>query len=179
MDKAKFDSLSNEDKIDYINGKLANGETVIRIREDLKIGEKALQRIIKDSGYKYNQKLKRYDKQHTHVIQFEEYDKGNTHVIPNNIKDDLLEIIQMKDDLKELIKNYKERYDKGDTQVIEVVEDKGIKINLPESEIVRSTFRVNKNILDRWNAFCEEHKEFSKTNLLSSSLLEYMEKYKN
>ena len=84
----------------------------------------------------------------------------------------------MKDDLKELIKNYKEGYDKGVTQVIEVVEDKGIKINLPESEIVRSTFRVNKNILDRWNTFCEEHKEFSKTNLLSSSLLEYMEKYK-
>lgn len=179
MDRAKFESLSSEDKISYINRKLAKGETVIRIREDLNIGEKALQRIIKQSGYKYNQKLKKYEKQHTDIIHTKEYDKGNINVIPNNIKDDLLEIIQMKDDLKELIKNYKEGYDKGVTQVIEVVEDKGIKINLPESEIVRSTFRVNKNILDRWNTFCEEHKEFSKTNLLSSSLLEYMEKYKN
>lgn len=178
MDRAKFESLSSQDKMSYINGKLAKGETVIRIREDLNIGEKALQRIIKQSGYKYNQKLKKYEKQHTDIIHTNEYDKGNINVIPNNIKDDLIEIIQMKDDLKELIKSCKEGYDKEHTQVIEIVKNDGIKINLPDSEIVRSTFRVNKEVLERWNLFCEDNKEFSKTNLLSSSLLEYMDKYR-
>ena len=180
MDRVKFDSLSNEDKIDYINNRLANGETVIRIREGLNIGEKSLQRLIKDSGYKYNQKLKRYDKCVIETLQNKEYYEDNTNIIPHNLKNDLIEIIQMKDDLKELIHNYKNGYDKEHTsQVIEIVEEKGIKINLPESEIVRSTFRVNKEVLDRWNLFCEENKEFSKTNLLSSSLLEYIEKYSN
>lgn len=180
MNRAKFDSLSNEDKIDYINGKLSNGETVIRIREDLKIGEKALQRIIKDSGYKYNQKLRRYDKQHTEIIQSKEYDEYNTNIIPLNIKEDLLEIVQMKDDLKEIIKKYKEEYDKEHTSasIIEVIKDDGIRINLPNSEIVRTTVRVNKDILELWNSFCSSNGEFSKTNLLSSAMKEYMDKYK-
>lgn len=177
MDRNKFDLLSSEDKINYINEELLKGKTVIRIREDLNIGEKSLQRIIKDSGYKYNQKLKRYDKQRTEIIQTKEYDKDNTNIIPYNIKDDLIEIVQMKDDLKELIKNYKEGYDKEHTQVIEVIADEGIKINLSDSEVVRTTVRVNKDVLDKWNSFCDKHKEFSKTNLLSSCMLEYIDKY--
>ncbi len=178
MNKAKFESLSNEDKINYINEELAKGQTVTRIREDLNIGEKKLQKFIKESGYRYNQKMKKYDKCHTNSIHMNKYDTSNTNIISLNFKDDLIEIIQMKDDLKELIKNYKEGYAKENTQVIEIIENKGIKINLPDSEIVRSTFRVNKVVLERWNLFCEENKEFSKTNLLSSSLLEYMDKYR-
>lgn len=177
MDRNKFDLLSSEDKISYINEELLKGKTVIRIREDLNIGEKSLQRIIKDSGYKYNQKLKRYDKQRTEIIQTKEYDKDNTNIIPYNIKDDLIEIVQMKDDLKELIKNYKDGYDKEHTQVIEVIADEGIRINLSDSEVVRTTVRVNKDVLDKWNSFCDKHKEFSKTNLLSSCMLEYIDKY--
>ncbi|QEZ70865.1 hypothetical protein D4A35_18215 (plasmid) [Paraclostridium bifermentans] len=46
--------------ITYLNDKLNEGQTVIRIREDLGIGEKKLQKIIKESGYKYNQKLRKY-----------------------------------------------------------------------------------------------------------------------
>lgn len=178
MDRAMFDSSSNEDKICYINDRLANGETVIRIREDLGIGEKALQKIVKESGYKYNQKLKRYDKGMINTLENKEYAKDNTNIIPFNLKDDILEIVQMKEDLKEIINKYKNGYVKEHTpQVIEIVEGTCIRINLPDAEIVRSTFRVNKEILDRWNLFCEDNKEFSKTNLLSSALEEYIEKY--
>lgn len=177
MDRATFDLLSIEDKVKYINDRLANGETVIRIREDLGVGEKALQKIVKESGYKYNQKLKRYDKGMISPQELKEYDKYTTNIIPYNLKDDLIEIIQMKEDLKEIIHNYKNGYDKEHSQIIELVEDKGIKINLPDAEIIRSTFRVNKDILDKWNLFCEDNKEFSKTNLLSSALNEYVGKY--
>lgn len=178
MTRDKFDSLCSEDKIKYINKRLANGETVIRIREDLNIGEKTLQRLIKESGYKFNQKLKKYEKCHTNIIQTDRYDKDNTNIIPYDLKDNLIEIIQMKDDLKKIINHYKNRYEKERTsEVIEIVGDKGIRINLPDSEIIRSTFRVNKEVLDRWNEFCEKHKEFSKTNLLSSAMDEYIKKY--
>lgn len=177
MDRTMFDELTNEGKISYINEELIKGKTVTRIREDLHLGEKTLQRIIKESGYKYNQKLKRYVKQHTDVIQSKEYDKDNTNIIPHNFKEDLIEIINMKEDLREIIKNFKEGYDKEHTSVIEVISDEGIKINLPDAEIVRSTVRINKEVLDRWNSFCDKHKEFSKTNLLSSAMDEYINKY--
>lgn len=177
MDRNKFDLLSSEDKINYINEDLLKGKTVIRIREDLSIGEKTLQRIVKESGYKYNQKLRRYVKQHTDIIQTKEYDRDNTNILPYNLKEDLIEIVQMKEDLKELIKNYKEGYDKEHTQVIEVIKEEGIKIELPNSDVVRTTVRVNKEVLNKWNLFCKNNKEFSKTNLLSASLVEYIEKY--
>lgn len=52
--------MDNIELINKINSKLKQGNTVIRIREDLGIGEKALQKILKSSGYKYNPKLKQY-----------------------------------------------------------------------------------------------------------------------
>ena len=179
MDRTMFNELTNEGKISYINEELVKGKTVIRIREDLNIGEKTLQRLVKNLGYAYNQKLRQYVKQHTDIIQSKEYDNGNTNIIPHNLKEDLIEIINMKEDLREIIKNFKEGYDKEHTSVIEVISDKGIKVNLPDAEIVRSTVRINKEVLDRWNSFCDKHKEFSKTNLLSSCILEYIDKYDN
>ncbi|WP_195346676.1 hypothetical protein [Paraclostridium sordellii] len=176
MDRTMFDELTNEDKIHYINGELLKGKTVIRIREDLHIGEKTFQRLVKDLGYRYNQKLRQYVKQHTDIIQSKEYDIDNTFSIPR-FKEEILEILDMKNDLKEIVKSFKEGYYKEHTNVIEVVSEEGIKIELPNSDIVRTTVRVNKDILDKWNLFCEDNKEFSKTNLLSMSMKQYMDKY--
>lgn len=173
MDRNTFDSLPIEDKINYINGKLSEGETVTQIREGLNLGEKTLQRLIKKAGYSYNQKIKKYVKSSTNIIQSE---SSITNIIPN-IKDDLLEIIEMKEDLKKLIKQYKEGYDKEHTSVIEVIVENNIKIDLPDAEIVRTTVRVNKDVLDCWNKFCNINKEFSKTDLLSSCMKEFIDKY--
>ena len=46
MEKDIFLNLSIEEQVEYLNKKLEEGQTVIRIREDLRIGEKTLQRII-------------------------------------------------------------------------------------------------------------------------------------
>ncbi|MGL4731705.1 MAG: hypothetical protein ACRCW0_08980 [Clostridium sp.] len=182
MNRTEFDSLDIEDKMNYLNNELEKGNTVTRVMEDLRIGEKTLQKIIKENGYSYNQKLRRYVKCNTNIIQSEKVsvdDKDNTFIIPQNFKTDMLEMISMKDDLKEIIKAFKEGYDKEHTQVIEVISEEGIKIELPtNSEIVRTTVRVNKEVLDMWNSFCDEHSEYSKTNLLSMSMLEYINRFK-
>lgn len=59
MTKEEFLELDINKKIQYLNKKLSEGNTVIRIREDLGVGEKLLQKIIKENGYKYSQKEKR------------------------------------------------------------------------------------------------------------------------
>ena len=186
MNRTEFDGLDIEGKIKYLNSELEKGNTVARMREDLRIGEKTLQKMVKENGYSYNQKLRRYVKGNTNIIQTTQSkdvsiaidDKDNTFVIPNDFKTDILEILQMKNDLKEVIKAFKEGYDKEHTSVIEVVASEGIKIDLPTySEVVRTTVRVNKDVLDRWNDFCDEYSEYSKTNLLSMCMQEYMDKY--
>ncbi|MGL5716061.1 MAG: hypothetical protein ACRCX2_23800, partial [Paraclostridium sp.] len=60
MTKDEFKNLNFKDKVLYLNERLSEGQTVIRIREDIGIGEKALQREIKANGYKYDNKLKQY-----------------------------------------------------------------------------------------------------------------------
>ena len=60
MNKDQFNKLDFMEKISYLNNKLREGQTVIRIREDIRIGEKALQREIKANGYRYNNKEKQY-----------------------------------------------------------------------------------------------------------------------
>ena len=47
MNKEQFNNLDFMEKIEYLNNKLKEDQTVIRIREDIGIGEKALQREIK------------------------------------------------------------------------------------------------------------------------------------
>lgn len=60
LTKNKFKELDIDKQIKYLNERLSEGQTVIRIREDLGIGEKWLQRHIKAHGYAYNQKEKIY-----------------------------------------------------------------------------------------------------------------------
>ncbi|WP_158540656.1 hypothetical protein [Romboutsia weinsteinii] len=52
----EFLALNIDKQIEYLNDKLADGQTVIRIREDIGIGEKKLQKVINEHGYKYDPK---------------------------------------------------------------------------------------------------------------------------
>ena len=123
MNKGVFFNLNADDQVEYLNNELTKGKSVKELREQLGIGEKALQKIIKSNGFKYSQKLKQYVKSNTLVIQSMKNDnnttcslidkkqlknlssasesnielkkdKGNTLVIPNNYKKDLLELFR-------------------------------------------------------------------------------------
>ena len=125
MVKEEFKKLDTIDKINYINSKLEKGQTVIRIREDLGIGEKALQKIIKEAGYVYNQKSKRY------ITTTETTTKYIT---------------------------------------IDLIDDKHLK---PKPKSIR----INEFIYQEWQEFCNKQ-HYSKMDLISMALKEYMEKYK-
>lgn len=182
--------------INYINNLLRRLKSVKKVREELGISEKRFQKEIKDLGYKYNQKLKQYepniddDKYITKVTE-----KNKTH--PENIMDNIVlsddkgmtiniqqdltsNIINLANDynkIQEVLKWFNNKDDdKGVTEVIEIV-NKGIKINLPKSENIRTTIRINKEIWNRFDEFSKENREFNKQDLIAQALKEYMEKY--
>lgn len=101
IDKYSFLECSIEDKVNYLNNKLNNGSTVTRIRIDLDISEKTLQRIIKDGGYRYERKLNNY------VLNT--FDKNNENLDLNKLVKDI-EYIKHKvdkiDEILHFIKNY-------------------------------------------------------------------------
>ena len=186
MTKEEFLELDIDKKIEYLNKKLSKGQTVIRIREDLGIGEKSLQKIIRENGYKYFQKEKRYYKYNTNVLQkniiqgkeiFDSECKDST-IVLQNYKEDLLEIIQAKKDIFEVINAFKENlYYKDTTNVIEVVASNEIQIKDFNIEAQVTSFRVYGETLTKWKEFCSKHKKYNNQDIVSMALEEYMKKY--
>lgn len=180
MTKEKFLELSIDKKIEYINEKLNEGKTVIRIREDLGIGEKYLQKIIRENGYKYFQKEKKYYKENTvHEKINSELDHKDSTIVLQNYKEDLLEIVQAKKEIFEVINAFKENlYCKDTTNVIEVVASNEIQIKDFNSEAKGTSFRVYVETLTKWKEFCSKHKKYTNQDLVSMALEEYIKKYK-
>lgn len=186
MTKEEFLELDIDKKIEYLNEKLSEGKTVIRIREDLGIGEKNLQKIIRKNGYKYFQKEKRYYKDTTNILrknivnerENSNLDYKDNTIVLQNYKEDLLEIVQAKKDIFEVINAFKENlYYKDTTKVIEVVASNEIQIKDFNSEAKGTSFRVYVETLTKWKEFCSKHKKYSNQDLVSMALEEYMEKY--
>lgn len=110
------------------------------------------------------------------ITQLSPYDdKSMTVGHPHNIKKAMIEIVEHKDDILDMIKWFKMRDDNSMTSIIEVVHT-GIKIDLPESETTRTTIRINKTIWEEFDAFCEKYKEFNKQDLMGQALKEFMQK---
>lgn len=201
MTKDNFLKLNIDDMIAYLNNKLNEGQTVIRIREDLGIGEKKLQKIIKRSGYKYNQKKRQYILDNDSItkvlskgtihnystengLKSDMQKQSNTLVIPNDFKQQWNELIRfknnmlaMEDDIKDVIKAYKQGYYDSNTEVIEVVQSEGITIRAFKDDIKATTIKLHSESLDSWNKFCEKNKQYNKQDLWSMALEEYISKY--
>ncbi|MBP3928861.1 MAG: hypothetical protein J6D47_04720, partial [Peptostreptococcaceae bacterium] len=78
--------------------------------------------------------------------------------------------------LKNIIEEFKSKDDKSNIDVIELRE--GIKIDLPEANIKRTTIRINEKVWDMFNDFVEANKPFDKHDLMGQALLDYINKHK-
>lgn len=173
--------------INYINELLKQGMTVKEVRSELGVSEKLFQKEIKRLGYKYNQKTKQYDlidykdnikvidckssdyESNTKIIHDKDY-KSNTNVIDKNKELDVnkvADLIEDYDTLKSIIKWFKDKENTIDRIVID----------LPDAKDKRTTILINEIIYNQFNEFCNNHKEYSKKDLMAMSLLEYIRKY--
>lgn len=174
MDKIEFKKLGIEDKVKYLNNKLSQGQTVTSIREDLGIKERTLQKEIKKGGYKFIPKSKRYVK--TTEITTTATDvviKPSTSVVDNNIginKEYILENIEILKEMIEKYKNTRATTTATTSIVIDLLNDKHLNPK-PHS------LRINEFVWNDWQKFCDKNKYYSKQDLLSMALKEYIEKY--
>ena len=181
--------------INYINKLLQEGKSVKDIRKTLNIGEKTFQRKIKELGYKYNQKIKRYEP-FTGIGEtlMTNYSKEKNEVVTSEYDRDMIFDIQVegidKETFKnniidlaanyERIKNMLEDFERinsihAQNEILEV--NTGIRIDNPDGEVERTTVRISKDILNKWNEFCDQHKEYSKKDLLGQAITEFIRKY--
>lgn len=166
--------------INYVNKLLREGSTVKDIRTELNISEKLFQRQIKELGYKYNQKVKQYEKNEVQSSTLKSKDYFNIGVINTDIAADIdikkvADLVSHYDTIKELLTWFENK--EYDHDIIEVIQENRIEIDLDTDETKRTTILVNKKIYDEFNEFCQKHKEYDKKDLLSMALKEYIQKY--
>lgn len=109
------------------------------------------------------------------IINKEEAPEDIVNIIPENFKDNMVNLVNQYDKLQEIINWFNTKDDIDNTNVIEV--NTGIKIDLPDAPIKRTTIRVNDKV---WNDFlnlADANSEFDKHLLLSMAIKEYTEKY--
>ena len=202
MDVKTFKSLDIQEQIKYLNGRLSEGQTVIRIREDLGIGKKWLQKHIKANGYVYNQKEKVY-KHSTDVEKVETTsnviaDANGKNIIDttNDVTTEVetkfynsREIIVDKEQFNLMLKSYKEiekmaskldavyKWYEKEHNVIDVT-PRELKIDKFEGEAVARAYKFYPDVQNDFIEFCNKHKQYKKQDIICQSLKEFMDKYK-
>ena len=164
--------------INYINELLQEGKSVKDIRTILQIGEKSFQKQIRKMNYKYNQKIRRYEPIGEVLDNpMTNYNKP----VKNENRADFLTIkekdtIQFLDEnidlIKQLLNNYKATTSHNNSDiVINLINDK--KLN-PKPKSVR----INEYVWRDWLKFTKDL-PFSKADLISQALVEFMERHKS
>lgn len=194
MDLNEFMGLSIQDQIQYINNQLDQGLKMDQIRSNIGIGEKKLQRYIKKNNYKYDNKTRRYicnmnmlqDPVHSEIKPSEATGevtkviehKYNIDILPEVLEPDnqqkLINMLNMYDKLEKMYNWYEIQQLKDHVVDVDPPE---IKVNINNDEVLTRSFRIYKNIYDKWNNFCKENSNYKVLDLFAMALDEYIEKY--
>ena len=177
--RIEFDKLSLIQQKDFLNILLEEGKSLTKISSEIDISRKT----IRDRMFKINY---RYDKNTNQFILESNLQKQDAKV-DKKINNELVEIFT-DNDLKNNLINLAMLYDKI-KNVVDYFDDKSIQEydNIIDSSLrekllnekdknVRTTIRVNEEILKDFDKYCNENKEYLKQDLISAALYEFLDK---
>lgn len=178
--------LKIEDIVLYINEQL-EVKSMRKIAEDLGLkDDSTIRKYITGKGYKrVNSSYIAISGKNDDRCNHQEHTPNKSDITSENtsvinlpdMKDNMIYISNEIETLKDMINWFKSKDDKSNTNVIEIVQ--GIKIDLPEANIKRTTIRINEKIWEDFNRFVEDNKPIDKHDLMGMALKEYMENHSN
>lgn len=173
-----YDDYTIEENVQYINELLESGLSMKQIEEDhYNVAERVIVKRLLRRGYKRSNEGNR-------LFVLVDSEKANRKPNKAHTKRDTKATKTFSDEevqkLKQLINNYDDimymcsKCNTNNTQHIHDIEDIQI---IQTYNTKQKMFRVDIEVLERWNEFCEEYKHIKVQSLISSALLEYIEKY--
>lgn len=173
-----YDDYTIEENVQYINELLNVGLSMKQIEEDhYNVAERVIVKRLSRKGYKRSNEGNR-------LFVLVDSEKANRKPNKAHTKSDTKATKIFSDEeikkLKQLINNYDDimymcsKCNTTNTQHIHDIEDIQI---IQTYNTKQKMFRVDVEVLERWSAFCEEYKHIKVQSLISSALLEYIEKY--
>jgi hypothetical protein len=157
----------------------------VRTREDFKeVQEKLDKLVILEIDQKKRSSLTKYDRSNTNLEQVEEIQKMKAFF--THFQEDYKNLKNKVEDLESLEKKFKSLEGKLDGIVAKPPKGDIEGLHIPdeykkttETEVDRVTYRINKDVREKFDIFCQEHKlNYKKTSILSYALDEFMKRYK-
>lgn len=138
-------------------------------------GKDSIRKRFKKNGYSYNKQSFKFEFINDPVDagtkkitkdkkQMEEKIKVN---LDNFEIEQLKELINMIEPLKDMLENGREGTEKGENS---------LRV-LPISEVQTKVFKIDKKVLKRWDKFTKTHKEYKIQQLITQALIEFMDNH--
>lgn len=147
----------------------------------LKVKKADIYNFLKSNGLVYaNGEVKTIlDNKETVLTKVIQKDKQSNNKLPQRVIQSLnkdidinkiSELIDMIEPLKEIIQEYNKNKN--------IIEIKTPELNPPSiTEVKQKLFKIDVDVLKKWEQFVAEHKQFKVQNLISFALAEFIEKY--
>ena len=189
MNKDKFNKLTILEQIDFINSQI-NNNSITSVCKEIGVGRCTIRDRFKKANYSYSKELNKYTyiepkeslkeltEQDSRCTTPDTYNNSNTNLIEDSnvsnilkksdedFQNNIIDLVNNYDVLKEIIELHKRNTSVIKQQII---------IDLDNSENKLTSLRINKTILDKFNEFCEKNKQFTKVDLASQALKDFIE----
>lgn len=192
MTKEQFNALEVLKQIDYINKQLKNNVSLTGVCKRLGIGRSTIRDRFKKLSYVFDKEANAYVLQEENNVcetDVVAQDNGcrtsvdDVEIAKIGKEQGVLEIIEksdeeIKNNLLDLAKNYEllvEIMDihRRNTSVVK----QQIIIDIEEADSKLTTLRVNSKVLEEFNKFCDDNKQFKKVDLLSQAMKNFIDQY--
>ncbi|WP_131042972.1 integrase [Clostridioides difficile] len=177
-----WDELKKRDVqyiVKYINDELVGGKSLIKISSEVQTSESSIRKYLKKRYYKRINNRFVYVNEECMQKVSEDDESTQVEIVnqkrDTNIQKKLLLLADNYNEIIEIINWYNDLENKNIEELS--VQSKDIKIDLPSKNAKRTTIRIIEEVIDLFDEFCRKHSEFTKTDLMSMALLEYMNKY--
>lgn len=175
-----YEDYSIEDNVKYINELLGDGLSMKQIEEDhYNVAERVIVKRLTRKGYKRAKDGKRLfvladsNKANTKPHKGKSGDTKATSTLSEEEVQKLKELVNNYDDIMYMLNIYS-KCNTTNTQHINNIEDIPI---IQTCNTKQKMFRIDVEVLEQWNRFCEEYKHIKVQSLISSAMFEYIEKY--
>lgn len=190
-----FKDFTIEQLSEFVNKELLEGESLVSIAKKISVNESSIRKKLNKAGYKRveNQfKLvanTQYEESKM-IVRGEEYkpsiaikeviEENKNIIVPKDIKENIIGLATNYDRIMKMLNQYEGEYDKKYEDEYDGENDKSIIIELPveTKKDYRATTRVNNVIWEQFGEFCDENKTYTKRDLVSMALKQYMDKYR-
>ena len=134
-------------------------------------------RELKYLGYETKEEITTKSKENSNVTEKKLEEK--TQEITKNNTDIILSELLSQDDVKDKFVYFLSNIDEFLGIKKQLEKNLVIPPSLLKNEAIGVTVRLWKSTIEEFNKFCDEHKNYTKLQLMSYALTEFLEKYKN